>query len=181
MIDLKPAGRALSAVVAGIEQDDLDSPTPCEKYSVRELLVHVDEGARGFAGDHTSPPLDLSGATWRETLADRLDRLGDAWVAPEAWEGSSDLAGLDLSNAEWGRIALTEVVVHGWDLAAATGQEIDLPEETVRACFEHVSGFLKEPPVPELWGPAVAVPDDAPLLDRVVGVTGRSPAVGRGE
>lgn len=180
MIDLKPAGRAMSAVVAGITQDDLDRPTPCEKYTVGELLVHVDEGARGLAGDRTSPPLDLE-SSWQETLAHRLERLGDAWSAPEAWEGSTDLAGLDLPNAEWGRIALTEVVVHGWDLAKATGQEITLPDETVRACFEHVTGFLREPPVPELWGTPVDVPDDASLLDRVVGITGRSPAVGWGE
>jgi uncharacterized protein (TIGR03086 family) len=136
--------------------------------------------SRGLAGDTTTAPLDLQ-SEWRDALAGRLERLGEAWADPEAWEGSTDLAGLDLTNAEWGRIALTEVVVHGWDLARATGQKLELPDETVRVCYEHVVVFLKEPPVPELWGTPVDVPDDASMLDRVVGITGRSPGVGGDE
>ncbi|GAB3834849.1 TIGR03086 family metal-binding protein [Kribbella italica] len=186
MIDLRPAGRALTAVVAGITQEDLSRPTPCDKYTVTDLLAHVDEGARGFAAAEeerpaVEEPLVVGEPGWQETLAARVDRLGEAWADPKAWEGTSDLAGLGLTKAEWGRIALTELVVHGWDLARATGQEVDLPDETVRACFEHVAGFLQEPPVPELWGTPVSVADDAPLLERLVGITGRSPGVGGGE
>jgi uncharacterized protein (TIGR03086 family) len=181
MIDLKPAGRALSAVVAQIGPDDLARPTPCEKYSVGELLAHVDEGARALGGDSSAEALDLESPTWQSTLTSRVERVGVAWADPAAWEGSSELAGLEFSNAEWGRIALTELVVHGWDLAQATGQQLELPEETVRSCYEHVAKLLTAPPVPGMWGPPVAVPDDASLLDQVIGITGRSPGVGGGE
>ncbi|MEV6287657.1 TIGR03086 family metal-binding protein [Kribbella sp. NPDC051770] len=180
MIDLRPAGRALNAVVAGITDSDLSAATPCDEYSVAELLVHVDEAARGFGGVD-GEPLTPGADRWRETLKHRVEQVGTAWAAPQAWEGSSELAGLGLSNAEWGRIALTELVVHGWDLARATGQELVLPEETVRACYEHVATFLDEPPVPELWGTPVKVDERAALLDRLVGITGRSPRVGGGE
>jgi uncharacterized protein (TIGR03086 family) len=101
--------------------------------------------------------------------------LGTAWTDPAAWVGESELAGLGLSKEVWGKIALTEVVVHGWDLSKATGLPFELPDETVRACYEHVAGFLDEPPVAELWGPAVKVPTEAPLMDRLVGIAGRRP------
>ncbi|GAA1561057.1 hypothetical protein GCM10009741_77880 [Kribbella lupini] len=151
-----------------------------------DLLAHVDEGARGFAAaaggqPAVEEPLAVGDEGWQATLAARVDRLGEAWAEPSAWEGTSDLAGLGLTNAEWGRIALTELVVHGWDLAQATGQHLRLPEETVQACYAHVAPFLEAPPVPELWGTPVSVAEDAPLMDRLVAVTGRSPAVGGGE
>ena len=77
----------------------------------------------------------------------------------------------------WGRIALPEMVVHGWDLATATDQPFDLPEPTLRACWEYVSEFLPNLPAPvrASWGPAVPVPPDAPLPDRIVGMSGRKP------
>jgi len=81
----------------------------------------------------------------------------------------------ELSNELWGRITLTELVVHGWDIAVATGQPFDLPGETLRACLEHVAEFVPNAPVPGLWGPAVGVPVDATLLDRIVAATGRTP------
>lgn len=178
MIDLRPACRELSELVAHLADDQLQKGTPCEKYSVRELLDHVDEGARGFAAaggtEGAAGALDFEGE-WREVLGKRLSVLGEAWNDPAAWVGDSDLAGLGLSNEEWGKIALTEVVVHGWDLAKATGLPFRLPEDTVQACYDHVAGFLTEPPVPELWGPSVEVPAGAPLMDRLVGIAGRQP------
>lgn len=182
MIDLKPACHRLSELVAGIGDEQLDHSTPCEKYAVRDLIEHLDESARGFAaaaggGDGTAEPLvagDL-GDGWRQVLGRRLVVMGEAWGDPAAWEGTSDLAGLGLSNEEWGKIALTEVVVHGWDLSKATGLGFELPETTVQDCFEHVSGFLNQPPVPELWGAPVEVPAEAPLMDRLVAITGRRP------
>ena len=58
------------------------------------------------------------------------------------------MAGSDL----WGKITLTELVVHGWDIATATGQPFDLPERTLQACFQHVATFVPNAPVLGLWG-----------------------------
>ena len=178
MIDLRPACRRLGGLVAEIGDQQLGEGTPCPKYSVRELLDHVDEGARGFAevagAGAAGGELDFAGE-WREVLGRRLEVLGEAWQDPAAWVGDSDLADLGLPKAAWGRIALTEVVVHGWDLSKATGLPFELPEETVQACYDHVAGFLEQPPVPELWGPAVETAVEAPLMDRLVGVAGRQP------
>ncbi len=74
-----------------------------------------------------------------------------------------------------GAAALTELVVHGWDIATATGQPFDLPEHTLQACLEHVTAFVPNAPVPGLWGPSVDVAADAVLLDRILAITGRAP------
>ncbi|CAM5435000.1 hypothetical protein GCM10010329_52570 [Streptomyces spiroverticillatus] len=185
MIDLKPACRTMSAVLADISDAQLGLPTPCAEYGVGDLVDHV----VGFTGAFTavarkedSPaPVDAPtaarlAADWRTTLPLRLRELGEAWDDPAAWEGTADAGvGLELPRAVWGRIALTELVVHGWDLAQATGRPFDLPEDTLHACFDHVSTFMDGAPVEGLWGPPVEVAQDAPLLHRLLGATGRKP------
>lgn len=76
------------------------------------------------------------GPGWRDSVAQHLRELGEAWDDPAAWQGSANVPGLDLSNEMWGKITLTEVVVHGWDIAKATGQPFDLPEHTLQACLD---------------------------------------------
>jgi len=104
-----------------------------------------------------------------------VQALGKAWDDPAAWEGIGNVPDSDLSNTTWGKITLTELVVHGWDIATATGQPFDLPEQTLQACFDHVAVFVPNAPLPDLWGPPAEVPPDASLLDRIVAITGRVP------
>ncbi|MFI5806034.1 TIGR03086 family metal-binding protein [Streptomyces sp. NPDC051561] len=187
MIDLKPACRRMNDVLAGVRQEQLADPTPCDRYSVGDLIDHVAVLSAAFTGvarrDAAIEPLPAGGPSsanlpgdWRTSLAKSVQGLGDAWDDPAAWEGAADAGvGFELPRAEWGRIALTEVVVHGWDLAQATGRPFELPEQTLRDCFDHVATFIGQAPIEGLWGPSVAVAPDAPLLHRVLGATGRRP------
>lgn len=171
MIDIRPACDAMIAVLSHTAGEHLTRPTPCSEYTVADLVDHVRQVAKGFAavaGGHS--PGDQ-----RDDVAGDVRALGEAWADPAAWQGTTDTGGLELSNELWGRIALTEVVVHGWDLARAIGQPFEPPEPTLRACLSHVEEFVPNAPVPELWGPAVAVPAGAALLDRIVAATGRVP------
>jgi uncharacterized protein (TIGR03086 family) len=66
--------------------------------------------------------------------------------------------------------------VHGWDLAVATGQPYDPDSAAVTACLGFAQSF--EAPADDdggLFGPPVAVPSEAPVLDRLAGATGRRP------
>nr|WP_246461342.1 TIGR03086 family metal-binding protein [Nocardia transvalensis] len=175
---MKPACHTMIDLLASVSAEQLGRPTPCADYTVAGLIDHIAEVSLGFAelarGQATGPrparPSDDLAA-----VADAVGTLGEAWADPVAWQGVSAPGGLPLPNETWGKIAFTEMVVHGWDLAAATGHPVDLPEETLRACLDHVAVFVPAAPVPELWGAAVEVPGDAPLLDRIVAVTGRDP------
>jgi len=75
------------------------------------------------------------------------------------------------------RVATNEVLVHGWDLAAATGHEYLADPALVEAAREFVEPTVSQNPagVPGLFGPPVDTPPDASPLDRLVAMTGRSP------
>lgn len=178
MIDFRAASDALADLIEQLSDDRLGSPTPCAEFTVRDLLLHVDEGATGFisvAGDEVRPAAnDVGGAANRRRVATNVADLAIVWAEPGAWNGQSDVGGLMLPNETWGNIALTEVVVHGWDLAVATGCAFTPPDNLVQACLDHVESFLAEPPIPELWGDRIDVRFGS-LLDRTVAVAGRDP------
>ena len=76
-----------------------------------------------------------------------------------------------------GLVAFNELVVHGWDLAVATGQAYRPDDATLQVSYDFLAQTADDPESRgEIYGPVVPVPDDAPLLDRVVGLAGRNPA-----
>jgi uncharacterized protein (TIGR03086 family) len=75
-------------------------------------------------------------------------------------------------------VALNEVLVHGWDLAVATGQRYDVDPAAAQRCLEFAIEFAAGAPEARdgMYGPVVPVADDAPVFDRLLGQTGRNPA-----
>jgi uncharacterized protein (TIGR03086 family) len=87
--------------------------------------------------------------------------------------------GFELPGEFAGIVALDELVIHGWDVARASGQPYDCDPGSVEAVMGFVTQFSgpgQEEAREGMFGPVVPVPDDAPLLDRVIGLTGRDPA-----
>ena len=71
---------------------------------------------------------------------------------------------------------VTDVYMHSWDLARATGQEAGLDEDFAGQVLEGmrpIEAMLRDS---GQYGPAVPVPDDAPAVDRLMGFVGRDPA-----
>ena len=73
-------------------------------------------------------------------------------------------------------VALTEVVVHGWDVARSTRQNYDVDDEVAEALLAHLVGFTAAGPVEGLFGPSVEISDDAPAFDRAIALSGRDPS-----
>jgi uncharacterized protein (TIGR03086 family) len=153
-----------------------------------ELIFHVDGFAQVFTlsarkdlGPRTATPPDPTGASlepgWQARAAEHLAALGDAWQAEDAWDGMTQAGGVDLPGAIAGRIALDELVVHGWDIARCTGQPFTATEADLREVEAAVRQFRGDNPgeMPGLFGPVVPVPDDASSLDRLLSLTGRDP------
>lgn len=188
MHDLTPATSLVSRVVMDIGDDQLHAPTPCGDANVADLLDHMDGLCQAFtaaaAKDTTladqAPVADGSrlGPDWRHRIPDRLAKLSAAWRDDSAWTGMTRAGGVDMPAEVAGSVATNEVVVHGWDLAMATGHDYAADPVAVRAAQEFVTPTAEQNPegVPGLFGPPVAVPADAPELDRLVGLTGRNPA-----
>lgn len=83
---------------------------------------------------------------------------------------------VDLPGAVCGLVALTEVVVHGWDVAIATGQAYTVDDDTAAVLLEHLTAFTADGPVEGLFGPPVAVGGDSGAFARALALSGRDPA-----
>jgi uncharacterized protein (TIGR03086 family) len=189
MHDLEPATRTLAGIVGGVRDDQLSAPTPCRDTSLGDLLDHVDGLALAFTAAASKSPLEGGSQPpspdgsrlvpdWRQRIPDRLAALAGAWRDQDAWTGMTQAGGVDLPGEVAGLVAIDEVVVHGWDIAVASGQDYDCEDGLLEAAFEFVRASVAENPqgTPGLFGPPVPVADDAPLLERLIGLTGRDPS-----
>jgi uncharacterized protein (TIGR03086 family) len=181
-LDLGPQAAEVTRVVAGILDDQLDDPTPCADTPVAGLLAHLVGLTTAFrmaaektpvAGGPSASADDLP-PDWRTRIPAQLDGLVAAWRQPSAWEGTAEAGGVTMPAPVAGIVALDEVLVHGWDLAVATRQDYAADPASVAACAEFAAQAAADP-APGLFGPPVPVPDDAPPLDRLLGLTGRDP------
>lgn len=187
MIDLKPVCDEVARLLDTVTDDQLAGPTPCPDYAVRDVLTHLlgltvafRDAARKDLGPTTDNTpgdvLPVLGADWRAVLARQLDELAVAWRSPDAWQGATRAGGVELPAAVAGVVALNEVLIHGWDVARGTGAGYEPDEATLQASRalltpEDAIGPNKN----SLFGAAVEVPADAPLLDHVIGLSGRRP------
>lgn len=186
LLDLGPQTRIVARLAVAVRDDRLADGTPCPAYPVRTLLGHLTglavafrDAARKDLGSTTdTPPTDAEprlGPDWRTELPRVLGELAEAWRDPAAWTGMTRAGGVDLPGAVAGAVAADELVIHGWDLARATGQQYLPDPAALRATYAFQSAAVDEPGRGEIFGPVVPVPQDAPLLDRTVGLSGRDP------
>src|SRR5215210_3521387 len=183
--DMGPAADRVARVVAGIRDDQLGDPTPCAGTSVAGLLDHLVGLTEAFRCAAVKTPLPGRASAspealvpdWRTRLPRSLPVLAEAWRSPAAWEGTASAGGVEMPAPAMAAVALDELVVHGWDLAVATGQPYPVSDSDAVACISF-AGAVGESPEERagLYGPRVAVPADAPLFDRLLGLTGRDPA-----
>ncbi|MET9719710.1 TIGR03086 family metal-binding protein [Streptomyces rochei] len=186
-LDLGPQTRVLARLAEGVSDERLADPTPCPDLAVRNLLGHLAGLAVAFrdaarkdlgATTDTSPEASVPdiGPGWREELPRVLGELAAAWRDPAAWTGMTRAGGVDLPGEVAGAVVADELVVHGWDLARATGQEYAPDPAALGAAYGLLAASAEETDRDEgMFGPVVAVPADAPLLDRAVGLSGRDP------
>lgn len=191
MHDLGPQAAAMARLVRGVRDDQLGDPTPCPDYTLGDLVQHVRVLAEAFtvAGRKEQPPggskppglgdASLLSDDWRGETVVWLDRLVETWADPGAWEGTAWIAGFEGPAAGVGITASNELVVHGWDVARASGQRLELDDPALvpsREFVAMISSPGSEEARGEVFGPAVPVPAGASPLDEVVAGNGRDPA-----
>lgn len=181
--------RALDAtdkLVAGVRNEQWTALTPCTEWTVRDLVNHLVGGNQLFAvilRGQTSP----SPAALRQRQG--LDHLGDDPVgayraAGEALLGAFSEPGVLAQvvtvpiGAVPGIAALNlrvvEVLVHGWDLAQATGQPTRFPEDLVEQALDFTHANLAAlPPGRSPFAPPQQVAADAAPIDRLAALLGR--------
>ncbi|MFT4216167.1 MAG: TIGR03086 family metal-binding protein [Micropruina sp.] len=177
----------IGPLIDGVTVADLDRPTPCSEWTVRELLSHliavenrimhiagggkpfeVPSVVEGIADAHWSDAWHSRIAPLEQSLADDA-LLGREWAHPAgAMPGFQAIA-----------IYASELAVHAWDLARSLGRDAELNQNVAAAVVGPMTGALPpEPRGAEIgipFGPVVPVADDAPPYARLVGWVGRDP------
>ncbi|MEV7137970.1 TIGR03086 family metal-binding protein [Streptomyces tauricus] len=185
-LDLGPQALIVARIADAVREDQLEDATPCPEYAVRHLVGHLtglsaafrDAGRKELGATTDTPPTAaLPDVTpgWRAELPKLLVELAEAWRDPAAWTGQTRAGGVDLPGEIAGIVATDALVVHGWDLARATGQEYVPDEAALLAAYGMLAASVDDPSRNSIFGPVVAVPESAPLLDRVIGLSGRDP------
>lgn len=185
-LDLEPAARQIRELIGAVDDRQLAGPTPCPDYSVRELLGHLGadrrlprRGAQEVRPDDRHPSDSGAAGTARRLAhgtAAPAGRAGHGWRSPDALEGMTRAGGVDLPGQVAGMVARNELVVHGWDLARSTGQDFRADEASLRSSEALLAPGDDDRSGPDaIFGPPVPVAADAPLVDRVIALSGRRP------
>jgi uncharacterized protein (TIGR03086 family) len=151
----------------------MDTETLCEPWDVRTLLNHMLDTQRFFTGaargEDVSPPSPIPPtligddpvAAFERGRSDLLDAFGQPGV-------------IDRSGPALG-IAFADQLLHGWDLAKATGQDTVMPEGLPDGAYQIIHGRFTDEQRKGVFKPAVPVPASASAQDKLLGYTGRNP------
>ena len=185
MSDLTTAGPAeRHRLISGVFTDrvvgasDWDAPAPVEGWTARDVVRHLVEWFPGFLSGGgielaRGPSVDDDPvAAWR-THADAVQGLLDAPDADRPF--SHAVAGTHPLNGAIDRFYTSDVFMHTWDVARATGQDDTLDEDLCTQLLEGMTQMEEIIRSSGQYGPAVPVPDDAPVQDRMIAFIGRDP------
>ncbi|MFG1619586.1 TIGR03086 family metal-binding protein [Nonomuraea wenchangensis] len=171
---LRGAAQRTADLVTSVPEEELGRPTPCSEFDVRGLVNHMEWAVSLFesvAGGGGFPPQkDYTG-----DFPERAERMLIAWDKPESWEGVSEAMG-GLPRTVIAHMALTDLVAHGWDLSRATGRGYEVEEATAARLLAFARDMAPIGRARGAFGEEVAVPQDAPALERFLGLIGRDPA-----
>jgi uncharacterized protein (TIGR03086 family) len=183
--DLGSVLRAAGDLVAGVRSDQWQNPTPCTEWDVRQLVNHLVVGDRLFVAILRGEAPPAPGALDPKSS----DVLGDDPAAAQRATARELVAELSrpgvlerivqipvgrVPGAAAARIRTVEAIVHGWDLAQATGQQTRFPDDTVEQVIAFSRAKLADVPSDRRpFGPPRPAPDDAPPIVRLAALLGR--------
>lgn len=176
------------AAVVDLDDTELGIATPCAQYDAGQLRTHVLGWLTFFAAALDDPPaasprpdpdaFELAPGEAASAVVERCGAQIDGAIAAGAAAQMVTMSQSRMAGDGVLAMALGEYIVHAWDLARATGRPYDAPEAAIAPAHEFLLGMV----APEYRGPdtgffdaEVAVPDDAPALDRLLGFAGRDP------
>jgi uncharacterized protein (TIGR03086 family) len=160
--------------VEGVTPSQMGDETPCSDWNVEELLNHIiggaTLGASTFGGN--APEADNALAAYDGATEAAISAMS----TDGAMEGNiTSPSGGEMPGGYFATLLAMDNLIHGWDLAKATGQSTELPEDLVDimyADFEpQMDGFRQG----DRFGPEVPQPEDVKTQDKLIGMMGRAP------
>ena len=183
--EMTDAADAAARTVGNVHQSQFGRPTPCADWDVRTLLNHLivwtsySLEARAHGDSVGQDLIDRDFTADPGFAADyraQLDRALTAWSDPATWEATLDVMGAPMPAADVAALNMAEMVLHGWDLAAATGQAYMVSQPAAAAALRAVEANAELFRQYNGFAEPVQVPASATVLDRVLATSGRDPA-----
>jgi uncharacterized protein (TIGR03086 family) len=168
---------AMADRIAAVPDDAWSNPTPCEDWTARDLVRHlVDTPAMVFG--FVDRPAPSGGPSVDDDPAGAFDHvreavqssLDDPEVATLSYDG---MFGPSTFEQGVGQFLCTDLVIHGWDLARATGQDERLDPDDVHAIFEAMQPMDEQMRGPGAFGPKVEPPPGADEQTQLLCFLGR--------
>jgi uncharacterized protein (TIGR03086 family) len=189
MTDMSPLARldraasAAAQVLDGVKADQLDASSPCTDWSVRQVINHVISGnlffvhsletgtfdrgsfdrTRDFVGD--DPPGALRGS---------VAKLRELFSAPGALERIVPTPFGQQPAEVLLEMRVSEMMMHGWDVAKATGQSTDLDPELAESVLVRYRALRARGQGGDVFGPEQPTPEGATASDRLAAASGRT-------
>jgi len=184
--EMAAAAAETARVVSGVPDgpDVMDRATPCNDWDLRTLLNHVIlwtaySAERRAHGESVAEDLMNKDFTaepgFKEDYAAQIDRAVKAWSDPEAWEREIGVMGDATPAADVAAMLIMEMVLHGWDVAKATGQEYGCDDAVAATLLNTVEAQAELFRKYQGFADVVPVPDDATAFDRALSLSGRDP------
>ncbi|MEV6829011.1 TIGR03086 family metal-binding protein [Amycolatopsis sp. NPDC051102] len=180
---LRPAAAEFLRIACAVP--DLTAPTPCAGYDVRGLLNHLLYWGPWLiaAGRREEPPSPAAGEAeaalvtedWRAALEKQTETLVEVFGTPSAWTGMTALGATPMPASVVGDMVLGEFVLHGWDLARASGRSLECDPAAATAVYESAVAMGEQARAMGVYGAVVEVGADASPLARALGAAGRDP------
>jgi uncharacterized protein (TIGR03086 family) len=175
---IQECAQALADTASGVGADQLGDRTPCEKFTVAELLAHLESALASSvrAAQKEPQPGDAAEAAASPTdVAGTAKRVAAAWGEASAYEGMTQFGPGEMPADFAATITLQELALHGWDLASAAGRPFTVGEEASRTVLSAVETLSGQAGANGGYGPPVTVSSSAPAFHRALAASGRNP------
>lgn len=167
--------------VRRITPEDMNNPTPCSEWDVKQLLNHLvsellwmpdllmgktmaEVGTKHDGDVLHSDPL----SAWHHAADGALVAVKRANL-----EGSVHLSHGDKSTRDYILEMASEVLVHGWDIGRGLHCSVLFDEPVASAIYDTVLPRRDELAASSTFGEPFEVPEDATMQVRLLGLMGR--------
>jgi uncharacterized protein (TIGR03086 family) len=154
--------------------DKMDASTPCEQWDVGTLLNHMLDTQHYFVasakGEDASPPSPTPPQVLGDDPVADFDRARAETLKTFGKDGVIEKTGPSLG------IAFSDQLLHGWDLAKATGQDATMPAGLPEAAYEMIHGKFTDEQRKGVFKPEVQLGPKASAQDKLLAYTGRDPS-----
>jgi uncharacterized protein (TIGR03086 family) len=164
-------------VIANVRTDQYDDKTPCEEWTVRDLLEHmisVVAGLGAAAAGEPAAPFSL-GADPAAQFEQAATSALAGWRSPGVMDRIVDGGPGPMPGQVLASINLLDTATHTWDLASATSQPATLPDDVATAALEASLATISPEIRPGRFAPEIAAPGGAGPTERLVAFLGRTP------